>query len=241
MLHEVTLVALVLGGISFVLFIVFSVFELWLEFRHRPRPVAREGEHEVELQAAAGPEQFGKLAESLGKAVESVSNAATALKKAGPAATAAALSFAFLLVALAAAGLDLIPHSTDDKTKQTNVDTSAIERKILARIDGLELKIEEQKKSERITIQVEAIQTSITKIATSVTDLNLTILQTLKQLPTRPLCCESQCSCCPDNKPRSNNSGTPDRRLVCARTRNSSRTHSNNRYYRKLSNENEWQ
>lgn len=230
MLHAVTWIALILCGVSFVLFIVFSAFELWAEYRARsvaPPP----GEHDVRLQAA-GPEQFGKLAEALGKTVESVSNAATALKKAGPAATAAALSFAFLLVALVAAGLDLIPGAKDDKTKPVTVEIDSLQKKFLARFDSLEArfnalesKIQERKDYQKkddglpdITIQLNAIQASAVKIAASVTDLELATSETLKRLPPRPFCCESQCSCCADSKLRpKNNSG--NHRSVCARSK----------------------
>jgi hypothetical protein len=194
MLHAVTWIALILSGISFLLFIVFSGFDLWAEYRARSR-APPPAEHEVRLQAA-GPEQFGKLAEALGKAVESVSNAATALKKAGPAATAAALSFAFLLVALVAAGLDLVPDAKDDNTKPITLKIDALEKKFItrfdaleARFDALESKVKEQEDQQKkgdgltnITIQLNAIQSSAAKIATSMTDLELAISEALKRL-----------------------------------------------------------
>jgi hypothetical protein len=102
--------ALGLSVVNWVAFIVFAAAELMSQLRAR-RQADRGtiGEHErVQLQALA-PDVVAKLAESLGKGVESVSNAATNLKKAGPAASAAALSFGCLLIALIAAGLELVP------------------------------------------------------------------------------------------------------------------------------------
>ena len=230
MLHAVTWFALILSGVSFALFVVFSVFELLAEYRSRARASPR-GEHEPSLQSAS-PEQFGKLAEALGKAIESVSNAATALKKAGPAATAAALSFVFLLVALVAAGLDLVPAAKNDNTKSVTLEIDALEKKFIARFDALDVrfaalvsKIKEQEDQQKkgdgltnITVQLNAIQASAAKIATSATDLELAISEPLKRLLARPSCCESQCSCCTHIKPRSKSDGG-NHRSVCARSK----------------------
>jgi len=116
MLALVSDVALVLSVGNFLVFLVFSAIELWDQMRRRPPAVVTEaGVHDrVNLQALT-PDALGKLAESLGKGVEGLGNAADKLKKAGPAASAAALSVGCLLIALLAAGLELIPHSADGK------------------------------------------------------------------------------------------------------------------------------
>lgn len=261
MLQTVTLIALILSGFSFVLFIAFAAFELWSQHRARLAAPPPGGEHEARVQKGfVSGEEAAKILASLGEA-------AKALKTAGPTATTAALCFAFLLVALVAAGLDLVPHGTDDKTKPAttdtsalekkflarfdeldakikelkdelkkssdshatdggtkpaNVDTSALEKKLMARFDELESKIkekDEQKKGDNIGIKLDAVQANTASIATSVTNLERTISETLMRFLARPVCCESQCACCADNKPRSD-SGGGNHRPVCARSRN---------------------
>jgi hypothetical protein len=98
MFYYIAIAALVLSGISFLFFLASS----WTALQHQRETVRRV--HAVNIGT-----------------VKDIGEGALAMKKAGPAGTAAALSFGFLLIALSAAELDVVNSSGSNVNKADDV------------------------------------------------------------------------------------------------------------------------